>query len=97
MVFTKLLLENALAIRPCNYGAASESHLPKVARCIPVFSSRYVEKCAAHVLKRSGLESLLINSPIGKGRYINTERQNRMCERGIGMNYITFQSAIMLF
>ena len=29
MVFTKLLLENALAIRPCNYGAASEPLLPK--------------------------------------------------------------------
>ena len=28
--------------------------LPKVARCIPVLSSRYVGKCAARVLKRSG-------------------------------------------
>ena len=38
--------------------------------------------------------------PIETGRYINTEQQNRictLCERGIGMNYITFQSAIMLF
>ena len=53
MVFTKLLLENALAIRPCNCEAASEPLLPKVARCIPVLSSRYTGKCAAHVLKRS--------------------------------------------
>ena len=44
MVFTKLLLENALSIWPCNYDAASESLLPKVAHCIPVLSSRYVEK-----------------------------------------------------
>ena len=53
MVLTKLLLENALAIRPCNCEAASEPLLPKVARCIPVFSSRYIGKCAARVLKRS--------------------------------------------
>ena len=45
MVFTKLLLENALAIRPCNYGAASEPLLLKVARCIPVLSLRYIGKC----------------------------------------------------
>ena len=30
MVFTKLLLGNALAIRPCNYAAASEPPLPRV-------------------------------------------------------------------
>ena len=42
MVFTKLLLENALTIRPCNWEAASEPLLPKVARCIPVLPSRYV-------------------------------------------------------
>ena len=54
MVFTKLLLENALAVRPCNYGAASEPLLPKVGRCIPVLSSRYIGKCAARDLKRSG-------------------------------------------
>ena len=53
MVFTKLLLENALAIRPCNCEAASEPLLPKVARCIPVLPSRYIGKCAARVLKRS--------------------------------------------
>ena len=47
MVFTKQLLENALAIRPCNYGAASEPLLPEVARCIPVLSSRYIGKYAA--------------------------------------------------
>ena len=47
------LLENALAIRPCKYDAASEPLLPKVARCIPVLSSRYIGKCAACVLKRS--------------------------------------------
>ena len=52
MVFTKLLLENALAIQPCNYDAASEPLLPKVARFIPALSSRYVGKCAAGVLKR---------------------------------------------
>ena len=55
MVFTKLLLENALAIRPCNCEAALEPLLPKVARCIPVLPSRYKGKCAARVLKRSGL------------------------------------------
>ena len=54
MVFTKLFLENALAIRPCNYGAASEPLLLKVARCIPVLSSRHMGKCTARVLKRSG-------------------------------------------
>ena len=53
MVFTKLLLENALAIRPCNCEAASEPLLPRVARCIPVLSSRYIGKCAVRVLKRS--------------------------------------------
>ena len=54
MVFTKLLLEIALAIRPCNCQAASEPLLPKVARCIPVLPSRYIGKCATRVLKRSG-------------------------------------------
>ena len=54
MGFTKLLLENALAIRPCNWEAASEPLLPKVARCIPVLPSRYIGRCAARVLKRSG-------------------------------------------
>ena len=44
MVFTKLLLENALAIRPCNCEAALEPLLPKVARCIPVLPSRYYQK-----------------------------------------------------
>ena len=39
MVFTKLLLENSLIIRPYNYEAASQPLLPKVARCIPVLSS----------------------------------------------------------
>ena len=42
MVFTKLLLENALAIRPCNCEVVLEPFLPKVARCIPVLSSRYM-------------------------------------------------------
>ena len=54
MVFTNLLLENALAIRHCNCEAASEPLLPKVVRCIPVLPSRYIGKCAARVLKRSG-------------------------------------------
>ena len=53
MVFTKLLPENALAIRPCNYEATSELLLPKVACCIPVLPSHYIRKCAARVLKRS--------------------------------------------
>ena len=53
MVFTKLLQENALAIRPCNWEAASEPLLAKVARGIPVLQSRYIGKCAAGVLKRS--------------------------------------------
>ena len=52
MVSTKLLLENAFAIR--NYEAASEPLLPKVARYIPVLSLRYIGRCAARVLKRSG-------------------------------------------
>ena len=54
MVFTKLLLETALATRPCNCEAVSEPLLPKVARCIPVLPSRYIGQCAAGVLKRSG-------------------------------------------
>ena len=54
MVFTKLLLENALVIRPCNCEAASKPLLPKVAHCIPVLPSRHIGMCAAHVLKRSG-------------------------------------------
>ena len=54
MVFTRLLLDNVLAIRPCNYGAISEPLLPKVARCIPVLSSRCIGKCTAMFLKRSG-------------------------------------------
>ena len=55
MIFTKQLLENALAIRPCNYVASSEPLLPKVARCITVLPLRYIGKCTARVLKRSGL------------------------------------------
>ena len=62
MVFTKLLLENALAIRPCNCGAASEPLLLKVARCIPVLPSRYVGKCAARVLKCSGYKRTYVLS-----------------------------------
>ena len=58
MVFTKMLLKNALAIRPCNYGAASQQLLPKVARCIPVLSSRCIGKCAARVLKQSAVTCL---------------------------------------
>ena len=42
-LFTKLFLENALAIRPYNCEAASEPLLPKFARCIPVLPSRYGE------------------------------------------------------
>ena len=38
----QLLLQNDLAIRPCNYEVASEPLLPKAARCIPVLSSRYI-------------------------------------------------------
>ena len=53
MVFTKLLLENALAIRQCNREAVSEPLLSKVASCIPVLPSRYIGKCTARVLKRS--------------------------------------------
>ena len=52
MVFSKLFLENSLAIRPCNYGGTSEPLLPKVARCIPVLSSSYIGKCAARVKNR---------------------------------------------
>ena len=54
MIFTKLLLQNTLVIRPYNYEATSETLLPKVVRCIPVLSSRYTGKCATRVLKRSG-------------------------------------------
>ena len=32
---------------------AKQPLLPKVARCIPVLSSRYIDKCSARVLKRS--------------------------------------------
>ena len=55
MVFTKLLLENALAIRPCNCEAVSELLLPKVAHCIPVLPSHCSGKFAAHFLKCFGL------------------------------------------
>ena len=56
---------NALAIRPCNSEAASEPLLPKVSRCIPVLSSRYIGKCAACVLKRSkGTDDVV---PVKKG------------------------------
>ena len=41
MEFTKLVPENALAIRSCNCKAASEPLLPKVSRCIPVLRSLY--------------------------------------------------------
>ena len=44
MVFTKLLMENALTIRPCNCKAASEPLLPKVACCIPVLPSRHIDR-----------------------------------------------------
>ena len=50
----QLLMENALAIRPCNYGAGSEPLLPRVARSIPVLSSHCIGKCSVGVLKRSG-------------------------------------------
>ena len=60
MVFTKLLLENALAVRPCNREAVLEPLLPKVARCLPVLSSRYIGKCAARVLKRSDINKKLL-------------------------------------
>ena len=53
MVFTKLLLENALAIRPCNWEAASKPLLPKIAHCIPVLPSRLYRKVRPRVLKRS--------------------------------------------
>ena len=53
MVFTKLLLENAFAIPPCNCEVVLKPLLPKAARCIPVLSSRCKEKCAIRVLKRS--------------------------------------------
>ena len=53
MVFTKLLLQNILAIRPYKYEAASELLLPEVTHCIPVVSLRCIGKCAVLVLKRS--------------------------------------------
>ena len=52
-VFTKLLLQDTLAVQRYNHEAASEPLLPKVARCIPVLSPRHIGKCAARVLKRS--------------------------------------------
>ena len=63
MVFTKLLLENALSIRPCNYEAALEPLLPEVTRCISVLSSRFVGKCAARDLKRSVLIDVFMLIP----------------------------------
>ena len=39
--------------RSCNYKAALEPLLPKVACCIPVLLPRYIGKCTARVLKRS--------------------------------------------
>ena len=70
MICTKLLLENTLAIRPDNYEAASEPLLPKVVRCIPVLSWRYIEECAAHVLKHSGtLKQFFVNYYRGGSNY----------------------------
>ena len=59
MVFTKLLLENALAIRTHDCEAASKLLLPKVAHCIPVLPSRCIRKCAARILKRSSISCQL--------------------------------------
>ena len=75
MVFTKLFLENALGIRPCNCDAASEPLLPKVARCIPVLPSRHVGKCAARVLKGSDQpwQSAVVS-------WLSTERSLESCE-----------------
>ena len=53
MVFNKMLLDNVLALRPCNCEAAPQPLLPKVARCIPVLSSCYTGERTALVLKRS--------------------------------------------
>ena len=55
MGFIKLLLGNTLAAGHYNYEAASESHLPKGASCIPVLSSCYIEKCTAFILMLSVL------------------------------------------
>ena len=62
MVLTKLLMEDALAIRPCSCGAAPEPLLPKVARCIPVLSSCYMGKCATRVLKLYDLSHSAVSS-----------------------------------
>ena len=64
MVFTKLLLENALAIRPCNCEAATEQLLAKLARGMSVLSSRYIGKWVARVLKRSVWAKLSVNKSI---------------------------------
>ena len=54
MVFTKLFLENTLAIWSYNYKAASELVLSKVAHCIPVLSLYYTGRCTACAMKHSG-------------------------------------------
>ena len=70
MIFTKLLLENARAIRPCYCEPVLEPLLPKVARCIPVLLSRHIGKCAARVLKRSARTHPALN-PIQAGVFWN--------------------------
>ena len=79
MVFTKLLLENGVAIRPCNCEAVTEPLLPKVARCIPVPPSRYIGKCAARVLKYSDctLEDLTSLSTRLAATFCNDDKRLR--------------------
>ena len=46
-------MQDTLAVRRYDHEAVSELLLPKVARCIPVLSSRYIGKYTARVLERS--------------------------------------------
>ena len=70
----KLLLKSALAIRPCNCKDASELLLPKVPRCIPVLPSLSIGKCAARVLKRSGvIREKSLNCQVHQGMKLNLD------------------------
>ena len=47
-----------------NFNRIPTEFLPKVARCIPVLPSRYIGKCAARVLKRSGIADVTFSYPV---------------------------------
>ena len=88
--FRQLLLQDSLDVRRYDHEAASEPHLPKVACCIPVLSSRYIGKRAARVLKRSGCNHFrLCGSRVNKTfKYLTGEKNYDV--------YLTIQRLMVL-